>query len=183
MSQEAFDSLYRARYRALVAKAYLVVGGRRDVAEDVAQQAFEQCWRRMNDPAGPPVEHWDRWLATVTVRIALKQPRKLEVVFDPGQHDTAANLLDLEVEVQLKEVYRRVCEEMARLRQRPRRAMALSSIAGLSTAEVAQEMGLTQSTVRVYLAEARRALEPLRVELRQLGIVTEGEGERRGGQP
>ncbi|MGW4873742.1 RNA polymerase sigma factor [Streptomyces chartreusis] len=180
MSEDAFDSLYRRWYQALVAKAYLAARGRRDVAEDAVQHAFEQCWRRMNDPAGPPVEHWDRWLKKVTVHEALNRSKKKEVVFDLGHHDSAVNLLDLAVEVQLKEVYRRVCEEMAGLRERPRRAMALRCIAGLSTAEVAQEMGITQSTVRVYLAEARTVLEPLRLELRQLGIVTEGEGEHRG---
>lgn len=181
VSEDAFDSLYRRWYLTMVTKAYLVAGGRRDVAEDAVQEAFIQCWRRMNDPAGPPVEHWGRWLAVTAVREALRHPKK-EVAFDLGHHDTAVNFIDLAVEVQLKDVYRRACAEMAGLRERPRRAMALRCIAGLSSAEVAQEMGITQSTVRVYLAEARRALEPLRVELRQLGIVTEGEGERRGSQ-
>jgi RNA polymerase sigma factor (sigma-70 family) len=180
VSEDAFDSLYRRWYRGLVAKTYLVAGGRLDVAEDAVQQAFEQCWRRMNDPTGPPVEHWGPWLAAVAVRKAIPRQTAQEAVLDLGRHDSAVSLPDLAIEVQLKEIYRRVCEEMAGLRERPRRAMALRCIAGLSTAEVAQEMGLTQSTVRVYLAEARRALEPLHVELRQLGIVTEQEGEHHG---
>ncbi|MFF1322413.1 RNA polymerase sigma factor [Streptomyces chartreusis] len=180
MSEDAFASLYRRWYRVLVAKTYLVSGGRRDVAEEAAQEAFIQCWRRMNDPTGPPVEHWGPWLAVVAVREVIARQAKKEAIYDLGHHDRAVNLPDPADEVQLKEVYRRVCEKMAGLRERPRRAMALRCIAGLSTAEVAQEMRLTQSTVRVYLAEARRALEPLRVELRQLGIVTEGEGEHRG---
>ncbi|MDN3029743.1 sigma-70 family RNA polymerase sigma factor [Streptomyces sp. S.PB5] len=178
MSDDAFESLYRTWYRTLVAKAFLVAGGR-DVAEDAVQEAFIQCWRRMADPRGAPVKHWGGWLAVTAVREALHR-RNTDVVFDPARHDSAAHALDLAVEVQLKEVYRRACAEMAGLRERPRRAMALRCIAGLNTAEVAQEMGITQSTVRVHLAEARRALEPLRVELRQMGIVTEGEGEHHG---
>ncbi|MFJ1673302.1 RNA polymerase sigma factor [Streptomyces bottropensis] len=177
MSEDAFDSLYRTWYRGLVAKAFLVTGGRLDVAEDAVQEAFIQCWRRMTDPDGASVQHWGGWLSVTAVREALRR-RSAEVGFDLGRHDRAVNVPDLAVEVQLKEVYRRACVEMARLKERPRQAMALRCIAGLSTAEVAEEMGITQSTVRVHLAEARRALEPLRVDLRQLGIVNEEGGHR-----
>jgi len=176
---DAFDSLYRARYRALVAKAFLVTGGCLDVAEDAVQEAFMQCWHRMNDPCGLPVEHWGGWLSVTVVREALRR-RSAEVPFELGRHDRAVNVSDLAIEVELRKAYRRVCEEMAGLRERPRRAMALRCIAGLSTAEVAEDMGITQSTVRVHLAAARRALEPLRVELQQLGIVDDEEGGPRG---
>ncbi|MFJ9250307.1 RNA polymerase sigma factor [Streptomyces sp. NPDC101776] len=179
MSGDSFDTLYRTWYRALVAKAFLVTAGHLNAAEDAAQEAFVQCWRRMNDPYGPPVQHWGGWLSTTVVREALRR-RSQEVPFDLGRHDSAVTAPDLAVEVQLKEVYRRVCDEMARLKERPRQAMALRCIAGLSTAEVAEEMGITQSTVRVHLAEARRALEPLRIELRQLGMLNDEEGGRRG---
>ncbi|MGW3291077.1 RNA polymerase sigma factor [Streptomyces sp. NPDC001002] len=179
MSEDSFDALYRTWYRALVAKAFLVTAGRLNAAEDAAQEAFVQCWRRMNDPCGPSVQHWGAWLSTTAVREALRR-RSQEVPFDLGRHDSAVNAPDLAVEVQLKEVYRQVCEEMARLKERPRQAMALRCIAGLTTAEVAEEMGITQSTVRVHLAEARRALEPLRMELAQLGIVDDEEGGHHG---
>ncbi|WP_185843802.1 RNA polymerase sigma factor [Streptomyces sp. WAC 05379] len=178
MSEDAFDSVYRTWYRALVAKAFLVTGGRLHVAEDAVQEAFVQCWRRMTDPSKPPVQHWGGWLSRTAVREALRR-RSAEVLFDLDRHDSAGNLPDVAVEVQLKEVYRRACAEMSRLKDRPRQAMALRCIAGLSAAEVAEEMGITQSTVRVHLAEARRALEPMRVDLQQLGIVTEEEGGRR----
>ena len=178
MSEDAFDSLYRTWYRALLAKAYLVTG-RPNAAEDAVQEAFIQCWRRLTDPYGPPVLHWGGWLSVTVVREALRR-HSSEVPFDIGRHDGPGNSPDLAVEIQLKDVYRKVCEEMARLRERPRQAVALRCIAGLSTAEVAEEMGITQSTVRVHLAEARRALEPLRMELRQLGILSDEEGGRHG---
>lgn len=179
MNEDAFDALYRTWYRALVAKAFLATAGHLGAAEDAAQEAFVQCWRRMNDPYGPPVQHWGGWLSATVVREALRR-RSPNVPLDLGHHDSAANTPDLAIEVQLKDVYRRVCVEMARLEERPRQAMALRCIAGLSTAEVAEEMGITQSTVRVHLAKARRALEPLRVDLRQLGIVDDEEGGRHG---
>jgi hypothetical protein len=43
-------------------------------------------------------------------------------------------------------------------------------------------MGIAQATVRVHIAEARRALEPLRAELAQLGIVSDDELEEGGGR-
>ncbi|MFG2504636.1 RNA polymerase sigma factor [Streptomyces rubiginosohelvolus] len=179
MSEDAFESLYRTWYRALVAKAFLVTGGRLGVAEDAVQEAFVQCWRRMSDPHGPPVQHWGGWLSVTVVREALRR-RSADVPLDLSRHDSAVNAPDLAVEVQLKDIYRVVCKEMARLKERPRQAMALRCIAGLSTLEVAEEMGITQSTVRVHLAEARRALEPLRLDLRQLGIVDDEEAGDRG---
>ncbi|MFD9326198.1 RNA polymerase sigma factor [Streptomyces sp. NPDC060065] len=178
MKDDAFDSLYRQWYRTLVAKAFLVTGGGLNAAEDAVQEAFIQCWRRMHDPGKPHVRFWGGWLSTTVVREALRR-RVPDLPFDLGCHDSAVVEPDLAVEVQLKDVYGRVCAAMAGLQERPRQAMALRCIAGLSAAEVAEEMGITQSTVRVHLADARRALEPLRDELRQLGIVDE-EGGRHG---
>jgi RNA polymerase sigma factor (sigma-70 family) len=178
LSEDAFDALYRAWYRPLLSKAYLVTAGRFTAAEDAVQEAFIQCWRRMINTDGPAVEHWSGWLAITVVREAIRRCGN-EIPFDVGRHDSAVNTPDPAVEVQLKEVYRRACAEMARLRERPRQAMALRCIAGLTTAEVAEEMGIAPSTVRVHLAEARRVLEPLREELRQLGIVTDEERGRR----
>ncbi|MER6421181.1 RNA polymerase sigma factor [Streptomyces sp. NPDC001137] len=180
MSEDDFDSLYRTFYRVLLAKAFLAAGGRLQVAEDAVQEAFMQCWRRMKDSCQPPVQHWGGWLSVTVVREALRR-RNTEILFDLGHHDRALTVPDMAVEVHLKEVYRKACTEMARLNERPRQAMALRFIAGLSPAEVAEEMGIAQATVRVHIAEARRALEPLRVELRQLGIVSdEMEGGSRG---
>jgi len=180
VSEDDFDSLYRTFYRVLLAKAFLAAGSRLEVAEDAVQEAFMQCWRRMKDPSQPPVQHWGGWLSVTVVREALRR-RSTEILFDLGHHDRALTVPDVAVEVHLKEVYRRACTEMARLNERPRQAMALRFIAGLSPAEVAEEMGIAQATVRVHIAEARRALEPLRGELRQLGIVSdETEGGSRG---
>ena len=180
MSEDDFDSLYRTFYRVLLAKAFLAAGSRLEVAEDAVQEAFMQCWRRMKDPSQPSVQHWGGWLSVTVVREALRR-RSTEILFDLGHHDRALTVPDVAVEVHLKEVYRRACTEMARLNERPRQAMALRFIAGLSPAEVAEEMGIAQATVRVHIAEARRALEPLRGELRQLGIVSdETEGGSRG---
>lgn len=181
MSEADFDALYRTLYRTLLAKAFLASGSCFQVAEDAVQEAFIQCWRRMNDPAKPAVEHWGGWLSVTVVREALRR-RGTEILFDLGEHDSAPAAPDVAVEVHLKEVYRRACAEMARLNERPRRAMVLRFLAGLSPAEVAEEMGIAQATVRVHIAEARRALEPLRAELAQLGIVSDDELEDGGGR-
>ncbi|MFJ9543021.1 RNA polymerase sigma factor [Streptomyces sp. NPDC101225] len=172
MGEDDVDALYRTLYRALLAKAYLAAGSRLRVAEDAVQEAFIQCRRRMADPAEPPVEHWGSWLSATVVREALRL-RGTEVLFDLGRHDGAPAAPDMAVEAHLKEVHRRTCTEMARLDERPRRAMVLRFLAGLTPAEVAEEMGIARATVRVHIAEARRALEPLRAELERLGIVSD----------
>lgn len=171
----AFDALYRDLRPRLLGKAALVCGGMPALAHDAVQEAFYQCWRRMNDPDAEPVRRWDAWLATTVVREAIGLSRRhsgslpLDDVDRPARAPEPAALMDV------KEGYLTVCRAIARLPLRQREAVALRHLAGLTTAEIARTMGIEKSTVRALLSQARRTLAPLWQELRRLGLL---DGER-----
>ncbi|WP_051854481.1 RNA polymerase sigma factor [Streptomyces sp. NRRL B-1347] len=173
----AFDALYRQLRPRLLGKAALVCGGMRALAHDAVQEAFYECWRRMNDPHAKPVEAWGPWLTTTVVRKAVDLCRPharsapLDDVDQPARTPGMAALMDV------KEGYLMVCRGIARLPERQREAVALRHIAGLPAREVAELMGVKESTVRVLLSQARRTLAPLSAELRRMGLLDGEEGE------
>ncbi|MET7295881.1 sigma-70 family RNA polymerase sigma factor [Streptomyces griseoloalbus] len=170
-----FDAVYREWYPRLLARASMVCGAQRALASDAVQEAFIQCWRRMNDPASAPVLNWGSWLATTVLHEAINLRGRhsgttsLDGVDRPARGPDLAELMDV------KEGFLRVCAAVAELPVSQREVMALSYLAGLSTADIADMLRIEPSTVRKHRSNARRRLEPLAVELRQLGLL-DGEG-------
>jgi RNA polymerase sigma factor (sigma-70 family) len=174
-SEEEFDAVYREWYPRLLARASMVCGAQRALASDAVQEAFIQCWRRMNNPDAAPVRNWGSWLATTVLHEAVNLCQRhsgtapLDGIERPGRGSDLAELMDV------KEGFLRVCAAIADLPDSQREVMALYYLAGLSTANIADMLRIKPSTVRKHRSEARRKLEPLAVELKQLGLL-DGEG-------
>ncbi|MEV0415146.1 RNA polymerase sigma factor [Streptomyces sp. NPDC050448] len=174
-----FDTFFRHSYQRLLAKAFVACGGNYALAQDVVQEAFIVCWRRMTGPAGhhPPVTRWYAWLATVVVREALAALRRTPAHHPLEGIDPYAPLPEPAAHLDLKDAYRRACAAIARLSEQQRAAVALCCLADLSGADAAVEMGISASTVRVHLTRARRTLGPLWEELESMGVFDDpGEG-------
>ncbi|MCX5008940.1 sigma-70 family RNA polymerase sigma factor [Streptomyces sp. NBC_00638] len=174
-SEEEFDAVYREWYPRLLARASMVCGAQRALASDAVQEAFTQCWRRMDNPDAVPVRNWGTWLATTVLHEAINLCRRhsgtvpLDGLEWPGRGPDLAELMDV------KEGFLQVCAVIASLPVRQCEVMALSYLAGLSTAEIADMLRIESSTVRKHRSDARKKLEPLAFKLKQLGLLA-GEG-------
>ncbi|MFG2276067.1 RNA polymerase sigma factor [Streptomyces chartreusis] len=175
--EEEFDALFRRWYRPLLAQAIFVSGGRRALADDAVQEAFLQCWQRWNAPHLEPVRVWPAWLRTTVVREVLRLQKEAgSVGFDTEHHDRAAAEVDLASLVDARGAYRTVLERIVSLSDKQREVMGRCAIAGQPLGDAAKEMRIQVATARVHLHRARQALEDVRSQLQELGVIDTGEG-------
>lgn len=127
--------------------------GNRDLAEDIAAEAFERAFKRWSSlvEKGDPTS----WLFTVAWNEArsnwrrrLTHSRLIERL-TAAPHATAP-----EPPIPNHELW----EAIARLPDRSRQAVGLRYVADLTEAQVAEVMGITRGTVASTLSDARRRL-------------------------
>jgi RNA polymerase sigma-70 factor (ECF subfamily) len=151
----AFTQLVATHDGELVRLAYVITGSR-SVAEDATQAAWERLWHRppsLRDPS-----KLRSWLLTVCANEARQATRRqrrgaqleAEAVTDAGQKaDLAADFADLQVAI-------------ARMPRAERELLALRFAAGLTSAEIADHLGLSPEGARTRL---HRVMQRLRQEL------------------
>ncbi len=177
--RDAFGLLVERKRERVFRIAWSVLGDR-EQARDVAQEVFLRLYRVLRRfRSGRP---FDAWLYRITFNLSIdarrrERPHREAVPLEgtvtgapdagprpsvgaghgvPGgaaQGDTAGASL------RLREVRRIFVELSARLGRKQRAAFILREIEGLSTAEVAEIMKTTESTVRNHILQARRILQ------------------------
>lgn len=158
---DAFAELVRARRAQVVRTAFQITGDMED-AQDVAQGVFLRLWKvlRRYDPG----RRFDTWLYRITVNASIDllrergprgllqplpdDPALLGPATDPGA-DRSLDLADLQ---------RAFLRLAAALAPKQRAVFVLREIEGRDTAEIAEVLGVTESTVRNHLHQARRTL-------------------------
>jgi RNA polymerase sigma-70 factor, ECF subfamily len=149
LSEDEFRSFFERNVGQLVGLAYLWSGSQDD-AVDLAQEALTRAWKRwesLSRHANP--EAWvrrvlhnlcnDRWRT-------LKRERSIDAWKSTDQY------------VMATPVETDVASLVSRLAPKPRRALVLHDIVGLSVSEVASEMGANEGTVRSWLSRSRATL-------------------------
>ena len=143
---DALVELYRERFVALVRVAYLLTG-RRDVAEEIAQEAFMASaahWDEIEQPAA--------YLRTSVVNRCRSWFRRIEV--EERHRPRPDPPRDLEVDD--------LWDALATLSERRRTAIVLRFYADLPDDEIAAVLGCRPATVRTTV---HRALAQLRKEI------------------
>lgn len=145
-TRSEFADFYAATYPRTVAELILLTGNRSD-AEDAAQEAYVRCWRqwdricRYDDPFG-----WVRRVAYNSAVSRWRSARRLlalrsRLAEEPSyvpDHDW----LDLR-------------NTLAELPVRHRMVLLLSAVHGMTTDEIASELGVAPATVRSWMHRAR----------------------------
>jgi RNA polymerase sigma-70 factor (ECF subfamily) len=167
---EAFEELM-LRYQNRVVSLLAHLTGRRDMAEDLAQDVFLRIYRARKRYV--PGSKFSTWLFTITHNVASNAQRTLsrrkEVqLAAPATSDTGANALDAAAvagsslmparqldKLELRDV---VNMAVAALSDRQREAVLLNKFEHLSYEEIAQVMQLTPSAVKSLLTRARTNL-------------------------
>lgn len=150
MSGRSFVDLYAEEYSAVVRLAF-VLTGRRDLAEELAQEAFVAAYRRwpevsrMDEPAG--------WIRRVVTNRCISSGRRhvtelrlvarLRLARDSVQPDVG-------FDDELWSVVRSLPARQAQV-------LALAFVEDRSVAEIAQILGCGEETVRTHLRRGRLA--------------------------
>ncbi len=157
--RDAFDELVRLKRERVVRTAYQVTGDLDD-ALDVAQGVFVKLWQGIG--RFDPRRRFDTWLYRITVNAAIdhlrtRGPRAVAPLPDtPGELQAAPPRAEAALDlVRLQQAFDRLSQALP---PKQRAAFVLREIEGLETAEVARVMGVTESTVRNHLHQARRVL-------------------------
>jgi RNA polymerase sigma-70 factor (ECF subfamily) len=153
---KAFDELVRRYLRRAFAVAYHVMQHRED-AEDLVQDAFIAVLEQIDryDPERP----FAPWFFRIVVNRGLNARKSRRVrQTEPVPEGTASAGVTPEMFAERAELYARLREAVDELPERHRLIVRLVELEGFSTAEVAQMLDLSPSTVRWYLHEARHRL-------------------------
>ncbi len=149
-----FEAVFVRHFSGLV-RALTVVCGDRETAADCVQEAFARAherWDRLEgyeDPVG-----WIRHVAINLARDAHRRSRRGQLAHERlaasegarVSHDQPADPLTA---------------ELAHLSPRQRAALALRYVEGLSVAEIANALGISQGAVKFHLHAGRERLRPL----------------------
>ncbi len=145
------EVLFRQSYRSIV-QALVLAGGDLAAAEDATQEAFAQAWVRWSrisryDNPGA----WVRRVAINKLRNAHRSRLRGEAAVQRMTSEEASGPSPAEPESDL-------VLGLQRLPYKQRLCAVLYYVEGLSTAEVAQAMGISQGSVSQHLNRARTAL-------------------------
>lgn len=150
-AKPAFNQFYGQWYPRMV-RLGLLMSGSFHTAEEVAQEAFIAAFREWDRVSG--FDHPDVWVRRVVVNKARSRLRRVYAeararVRWAGGRRTA---------VELPESTDAFWREVRALPRRQAQSVVLHYSEGYSTEEIAELLGLAQSTVRVHLHRARATL-------------------------
>lgn len=155
----AQEALFRRYARMVNGLAFRLMGRDQDV-DDLVQESFLQALGSLERLDNP--QAFASWLGAIVVRTAHKTLRRRSMLnrlgirpAEPVEIDACrANSAPPDVTVELSRVY----GALGRLPADARVALILHRVEGLSIPEVAEQMGLSASTVKRRLALADRRL-------------------------
>jgi RNA polymerase sigma-70 factor (ECF subfamily) len=169
-SRDAFEELFSRHYRAIVRFAWRMTGGDPSAAEEAAQETFLRIARAA--PTYRPTAKFTTWLYTVARRATLNYVRDTKEggekvpILSEGEGEGGDYPLQLpgpddrnpEQIVWEGELMDRFRTALAGLPEGHRAAFVLNRGDGLTYAEVAQVLGITEQAVKTRIFRAREML-------------------------
>ncbi|MDQ3279884.1 MAG: RNA polymerase sigma factor [Acidobacteriota bacterium] len=154
-----FEILMRRHNQRIYRTVRAVLSADED-AEDVMQEAYLSAYRHLHQFAGRA--QFSTWLTRIAVNAALRR-RGTRGRFGAGEDDSMINLVesaapDPEQETFASELRDVMEREVAALPDSFRTVLVLREIEGLSTADTAQCLGISEDLVKQRLHRARTML-------------------------
>lgn len=153
---DAFETFFREQYAPLVALGAWLTGDR-GTGEDLAQEALGTTHRRWADVAGyeKPGAFTRRTMVNLAANERRRRGREARAMrrassSGPPTHEDAGAMASASLA--------HVWVEVAALPLQQRAAVGMRYLDGLPTAEIADALGCSESTVRVHLHRAHRRL-------------------------
>jgi RNA polymerase sigma-70 factor (ECF subfamily) len=158
--QDAYDELYRAAGKKALWTVYLLAG-KMNIAEDIVQEAFFQCFRNIKKLQKP--ELFPVWFNSILLRtcwhmvsMERKRPAVSFEAEDLSDLKSDENVLEKVESDHISSVIR---EAVNRLKPSMRSTVVLYYYNDLTIREIAQVMGCFQGTVKSRLHYAKKVLE------------------------
>ncbi|MDQ0794264.1 RNA polymerase sigma-70 factor (sigma-E family) [Streptomyces sp. B1I3] len=150
LTVEEFEEFYAQRAARLTGQLYVMLGDLHE-AQDVVQEAFVKGWnrRRQLDRDGQP----EAWIRTVAWRLAVSRWRLRRRTADAWTRTGAPPDIDGPGPERVALV-----EALRGLPPRQRRTLTLHYLCDLTVEQIADETGLSASTVKTHLVRGRAAL-------------------------
>ena len=151
----AFEQLYREHSPKVYALCLRLSGGRTDEATELLQDAFIRAWRGLKNFRGDSA--FSSWLHRLTVNAMLERARS-------DKRRTARVLFMEQPGTELSVVEERPDAKMdlenaiASLPEGARIVFVLHEIEGYQHAEIAEQLGVAEGTVKAQMHRARKLL-------------------------
>jgi RNA polymerase sigma-70 factor (ECF subfamily) len=164
----AFEALVKRHVRAAFAVAFAVLAEKSD-ADDAVQDGFLSALQHLDSCS--PAEKFRAWLLTIVRNRAFDLKRRgrvrsVEMLEDGTAQTHEPSPLEMAERSELNE---RLTTAIGTLTDTQREVVMMHDVEGWKHADIAQLLGLAESTVRVHLLHARRRL---RTQL--LAVAPEG---------
>lgn len=159
-----FRRLYDESYERLFRTAYYFTHSD-DLAREVVLDVLADVWDKRKSMIIP--DDWERWSFIVTKNRSLntlERESRRQGVGEPQEGDMALNVSPSD-EVEADEAYRIYERTVWSLPERCRMTWQMVREEGLSHAEVAQRMGISEKTVDAQISKALKALREALLQL------------------
>ncbi len=154
MATTDFTDLYASSFARLVGQVTVVTADR-EAAEDAVQEAFGRLWKRWES-----VRTYDQpeaWVRRVAINVAISRWRRVRRLRPLVEAARTAREDDAVTGPDVQRALRAIPVKH-------RHALLLHHVVGLPVADVAQEMGVPEGTVKSWLFRGRETLQ------RSLGV-------------
>lgn len=158
--QTAYDELYSAAGKKALWTVYQLTG-KMNIAEDIVQEAFFQCFRNIKKLQKP--ELFPVWFNSILIRtcwhMVSMEKKKPAVSFDSEDFSDIKSDENVLEKVESDHVSKVIREAVKHLKPSMRSTVVLYYYNGLTIKEIAQVMGCFQGTVKSRLHYAKKELE------------------------
>jgi RNA polymerase sigma-70 factor (ECF subfamily) len=156
----AFESLVKRHIRAAFAVAFSVLAEKSD-ADDAVQDGFLSALQHLDSCS--PAEKFRAWLLTIVRNRAFDLKRRgrvrsVEMLEEETAHTHEPSPLEMAERSELND---RLTAAIGTLTDTQREVLMMHDVEGWKHADIANLLGLAESTVRVHLLHARRRLRTL----------------------
>ena len=156
MTTESDESVFAELYRLHTPQVYglcLRMSGNPSEAQRLMQDVFVRVWEQLHQFAGGDMGAWIGTLARHLVLNDRRTQNRLaqRITFDDEQVALAGHSVVVSQETMLT-----IDTAVEGLSPACRTVFTMYDVEGYTTSDIAQCLGITQSTVRVHLARARR---------------------------
>jgi RNA polymerase sigma factor (sigma-70 family) len=156
---ESFNELYELYSRKAFRTAYFI-SGNKELAEDIVQEAFTQCFMEIKKLKKP--ELFNRWFYSLLVRVGWRISGKHKNVVLKEMHEEEIELLksndNTEDLIEKKEIHKKVNEALQTLNLTLRTTVILHYYNDLSIKDISEIMDCFQGTVKSRLHTARKLI-------------------------